>query len=114
MNFDKMKVGEIARFVLRSLLESGKIPDSEIKNLQEADYCRRVLNLYVPVLVPYTGQCKPVYRYYSPNKILLHIGDKKYLLTNDWYDDANRHQKQPLIDWIKTQLNIIANSSRGR
>ncbi len=99
---EEMKIGEVARFVLKPLLESGKISEQEIENLKDANYCKKTFGLFVPMLVPYSK--KKVYRYYSPTTILT-IYEKQYLLTNDWYEDAQRHQLKPLLTWIAEHKN---------
>lgn len=55
------------------------------------------------MLVPYSK--KKVYRYYSPKTTILTIYEKQYLLTNDWYEDAQRHQLKPLLTWIAEHKN---------
>lgn len=92
---NQIKVGEIAKFILRPLLENGKVSTGEIEKLKDAEYCKKRFGLYVPMLIPYHG--KTVYRYYS-NPVSIH--GKQYLLTNDWYEDANRHNREPLQQWI--------------
>ena len=94
----ELKIGKVARFVLRPLLESGKIPEDEIENLQDESYCKETFGLFVPMLRLY--EKKDAYRYYSPRTTLLSIYEKKYLLTNDWYEDKDRHLLKPLLNWI--------------
>ena len=76
--------------------------EQEIENLKDANYCKKTFGLFVPMLVPYSK--KKVYRYYSPTTILT-IYEKQYLLTNDWYEDAQRHQLKPLLTWIAEHKN---------
>ncbi|MDE5898943.1 MAG: hypothetical protein K2H09_06745, partial [Treponemataceae bacterium] len=82
-------------YILRPLLESGKVSTDEIEKLKDAGYCKIVFGLFIPMLIPYCG--KTVYRYYS-NPVSIH--GKQYLLTNDWYEDVNRHNREPLLQWI--------------
>lgn len=93
-----MKIGEIVKKYLVPLLISGKIPPAEIINLTSEKYCKESFNLYLPMLKKSEG--KTEYRYYSPNTTTLHIYGIDYLLTNDWYDDYQRHQLQPLVMWM--------------
>lgn len=41
------------------------------------------------------------YRYYSD---VFNIKDKKYVITNDWYND-DKDNRTPYVDWIKTIIN---------
>lgn len=91
----RIKIGEIERFRLHPLLESGKIPQREIENLQDENYCKETFRLFVPMLTKYHGKNK--YRYYVAP---LTIHGVEYLLTNDWYEDENRHQLEPLMSFI--------------
>ena len=58
--FENLKIGEIARTVVRLVLEAG-ISDTELNNLRNSDYCKQYLGLNVPMLIPYEGRnCKEV------------------------------------------------------
>ena len=45
---EEMKIGEVARFVLKPLLESGKISEQEIENLKDANYCKKHSDFLYP------------------------------------------------------------------
>ena len=105
---DIMKIGEVVKKVLVPLLLSGKVSEDEIQKLNDEDYCRSTFGLYLPMLIKSNGNT--IYRYYSPKTTTLCIYGTDYLLTNDWYEDNNRHQLQPLLDWIKKYDSVISNS----
>ena len=101
-----MKIGEVVKEILVPLLLSGKVPVDEIKKLTDENYCSSTFGLYVPMLIKSNGN--KVYRYYSPRTTTLNIYGVDYLLTNDWYEDDNRHQLKPLLNWIQTYNSIIS------
>lgn len=103
-----MKIGEVVKNILVPLLLSGKVSENEIQKLTDEHYCHLTFGLYVPMLIKSNGNT--VYRYYSPKTRTLSIYGTDYLLTNDWYEDKNRHQLQPLLDWIKKYDSFISNS----
>ena len=98
--FTKLKVGEIASHILLYMLNLDSFPEDEIKNLQDENYCNENFNLYLPVLKKYNNS--NVYRYYSPKMKLVTYKNDTFLLTNDWYEDKNRHNLEPLCKWIST------------
>lgn len=76
------------------MLNLDSFPEDEIKNLQDENYCNENFNLYLPVLKKYNNS--NVYRYYSPKMKLVTYKNDTFLLTNDWYEDKNRHNLEPL------------------
>ena len=92
------KIGEIVRTSFRKLLESGLVPEDEIEKLQDLSYCSRIFGSFIPVLKPFNG-CGE-YRYYSPRTTLLTVYGKRYLLSNDWYDDNQRPMLDSLLAWM--------------
>ena len=91
--YDEMKIGQIARTVLRDLIESKDIKDPVITKLQDPVYSKDVLGVKYPVLVAEGSAFDPNRYYAAP----IEIKGKKFYLTNDWYE-KNRDK---LIDWIE-------------
>lgn len=89
---DEVKVGALARIVLRRLLESGAATPEEIEAFQTLDGSKASFGLNFPLLVSLDADFVHT-RYYSDP---LTIRGKKYRLTSQWYEA----QKQPLQNWI--------------
>ena len=95
--FENFKIGEIARTVVRQVLEAG-ISDAELNNLRNPDYCKQYLGLNVPMLIPYEG--KIVKRYYVEP---VNVNGENYLLTNDWYETPVNNDRSKLLEWLQSQ-----------
>lgn len=91
--YDELRVGQIARTILKDVLKTKKLTDIAVINLQDKSYCRDILGVTVPVLVE-EGNAFDRGRYYASP---VEIESKKFYVTNDWYD---RHRDK-LIDWIE-------------
>ena len=89
---DEVKVGTLARIVLRRLLESGAASQDEIKMFQTLDGSKKVFNLNFPLLVAVGGIFEHVRYYVDP----LIIDGKEYRMTSQWFET----QKTPLQKWI--------------
>ena len=89
---DEVKVGTLARIVLRRLLESGAASQDEIKMFQTLDGSKKVFNLNFPLLVAVSGNFEHVRYYVNP----LIIDGKEYRMTSQWFET----QKTPLQKWI--------------
>ena len=88
----EVKVGALARVVLRRLLESGVATSEEIVSFQTLNESKAVFNLNFPLLVPVDGEFQHNRYYTDP----LTIRGKKYRMTSQWYEA----QKEPLQKWI--------------
>ena len=95
--FENLKIGEIARTVVRQVLEAG-ISDTELNNLRNPDYCKQYLGLNVPMLIPYEGEI--VKRYYVEP---VNVNGENYLLTNDWYETPVNNDRSKLLEWLQSQ-----------
>ncbi|MEH6942048.1 HNH endonuclease [Bacillus sp. JJ722] len=97
------KEGVIAQTVLKKILESNKIPITEIQLLQTQEYSKSTLNLNYPLLkeINYMSDVdqqkkdhKGRNRYY---KTPIVVNGKKYLLCSQWYN----YNRQYLLKWIE-------------
>lgn len=89
---DEVKVGSLARIVLRRLLEDGAASPEEIEAFQTLDGSKATFGLNFPLLVSLDVDFVNA-RYYSDP---LTIRGKMYRMTSQWYEA----QKKPLQDWI--------------
>ena len=87
-----MKVGTLAKTVLRRLLEAGAARPEEIEAFQTLPGSKAVFRLNFPLLVPLDGEF-PHSRYYTEP---LTIRGKRYRMTSQWYEA----QRKPLQSWI--------------
>ena len=95
--YDQMKVGVIARTVLRDVLENGMLSQQEIDDLQTGDYSKKTFGISFPLLVNESTAYDKT-RYYASPVI---IKNKKYLICSQWYED----RRQLLLDWIDLHKN---------
>lgn len=96
-DYAELKVGQIARIIMREILESGKVDDDEISRLQSERYSKDSLGLNYPALVMADSEYDAV-RYYS-DPIL--INGAKYKLCSQWFETPANDDRPYLIDWIK-------------
>ncbi|MCD8214888.1 MAG: hypothetical protein LUC97_04495 [Clostridiales bacterium] len=95
--FSGMKVGEIARNILRPMLERGCASEEEILKMQTDEYSKEVFGLYYPLLVKAEVECEKR-RYYSTRDFpFLKIRGKNYRLCNHWREQPSGSL---LIRWI--------------
>ena len=98
-SYSEMKIGAIARTVLRSLLESNKLSKEIISNLQLMDYSKRNFDLQFPVLKKVEKYpTKKIERYYADP---IKIDSNWYYLCSEWYEQKNNNDRPYLIKWIK-------------
>lgn len=97
---EEMKIGVIARTVLRDILESGKVPMAEIEMLQLAEYSKGVFDIQYPLLVRTEGahSKRPPKYYAQPLKI--HGG--YYFMCSEWYETSANNDRPYLIKWLST------------
>ena len=96
-DYAELKVGQIARIIMREILESGKVDADEINRLQSERYSKDSLGLNYPALVIADSEYDAV-RYYS-DPIL--INGVKYKLCSQWFETPANDDRPYLIDWIK-------------
>ena len=99
IGFEEMKVGVLARTVLRPMLESGKIPTDEVELLQRADYSKSTFDLQYPLLVAAAGlRDKRPERYYAQP---LKIHEKYYFMCSEWFETVANNDHPYLIKWLQ-------------
>ena len=89
----EVKVGVLAKTVLRQMLEKGVASQDEIEGYQTLEKSKAVFKLGFPLLVPIDRKCQRN-RYYSDPIV---IRGKSFWMTSQWYEA----QKKPLNDWIE-------------
>ncbi|WP_122871055.1 hypothetical protein [Campylobacter showae] len=95
--YAELKVGQIARIIMREILESGRVGAEEISRLQSEKYSKDYLGLNYAALVKADSEYEKV-RYYA---VPILINGIYYKLCNDWYEGATNDDRPLLIDWIR-------------
>ncbi|MEE3334567.1 MAG: hypothetical protein VZR54_09925 [Ruminococcus sp.] len=90
----ELKIGKIVQIVLRELLESGKVEDAEIINLQDKNYCKMTFALNFPMLVNWDGEYNKVRYYVDP----VSINGEKFALCSQWIE----RERPLLLNWIES------------
>ena len=95
--YAEMKIGKVAQLVMRPILESGRLPDSEVLQLQNKAYCNEILNLNYPLLVRTDAEYDKA-RYYSEP---VHVNGADYVLCSQWIERPDNNDRPYLMRWIR-------------
>ena len=95
--YDEMKIGKVAQSVMRPILESGRLPDSEVLQLQSKEYCNEILNLNFPLLVKADAEYDKA-RYYSQP---VHVNGACYVMCSQWIERPDNNDRPYLMRWIR-------------
>lgn len=95
--YNELKIGQLARLVLRPMLEKGAATDLEIKWMQDADYCKRIFDLQYPLLIK-TDAKKKELRYYAEP---LYINGERYRMCSEWFEVKSNNDRPYLEKWIE-------------
>ena len=93
----ELKVGQIARIIMREILESGRVVAEEISRLQSEKYSKDYLGLNYAALVKADSEYEKV-RYYA---VPILINGIYYKLCSQWYEVPANDDRPLLIDWIR-------------
>ena len=94
----EMKVGAIARTVLRKTLESGRISESEIALLQTKEYSKEKFDIQFPLLRKASGKDEPKPNRYYDNP--LNINGTYYFLCSEWIGKAPNNDLPYLLNCL--------------
>lgn len=95
--YKEMKIGQIVRFELRKILESGRLTDQEILNLQDTNYSKREFDIQYPLLVKEGSGYERV-RYYS---VPIKIKGAYYYMCSQWFEVPANNDRPFLLKWIR-------------
>ena len=95
--YRELKVGKLAQIVMRSILESGKVSDKEVLNMQQKEYSKSVFNQSRPVLVKADGDFDHVRYYKDP----VRIKGTDYMLCSQWAEGKIKNDRPCLLKWIE-------------
>lgn len=95
---EEMKIGVIARTVLRNILESKKISEEELALLQTKEYSKNKFDIQYPLLLKVSNpENRSPIRYYSTP---LKIHGELYYLCSEWFETPNNNDRPYLLNWI--------------
>lgn len=87
---------DFVKFTMQELLEKNALSDSELKNLEDKEYCKRIFNLDYPLLSKDRwayAKDKKHPRYYAKEGFFVN----GYYLCNHWFDND-----EYFADWLKS------------
>ena len=95
---EEMKIGVIARTVLRAVLESDRLSMEEVELLQSKQYSKDTFDIQYPLLlkVKNTDGRSPL-RYYSQP---VTVQGEEYFLCSEWYEVPVNNDRPYLLKWL--------------
>ncbi len=94
--YAEMKIGKVAQLVMRPILESGRVSDSEVLQLQNKAYCNEVLNLNFPLLVKADAEYDKARYYREP----IHVNGSDYVMCSQWVERPDNNDRPYLMRWL--------------
>jgi len=95
-----VKVGKLAKTVLRHLIESGLLPSDVISAMQTVEYSKQEFDLQYPLLVKEGGSFKHSQYYTSP----ITLGGNRYYMCSQWYETPSNNDRAYLLAWLSRWL----------
>jgi len=92
----EMKIGQIARTILRTELEAGQAPPEEIQLMQTLEYSKATFHLQYPLLQKVSQEFDRVRYYVLP----LTIYDESYVLCSQWVESPANNDRPDLLNWL--------------
>lgn len=96
--YKELKIGVLARNVLRRLLEEGKASKEEVLMLQQADYSKATFDLQYPLLAKADSTFEKA-RYYSTPLV---IRNETFYMCSQWFEVPANNDRPYLIQWIES------------
>jgi hypothetical protein len=95
-----VKVGKLAKTVLRQLIESGILPSDIIEAMQTAEYSKQEFDLQYPLLVKDGSKFKSSQYYKTP----ISLGSTRYYMCSQWYEKPTNNDRAYLLAWLSKWL----------
>lgn len=92
--YGNMKIGGIAKYVLKPMLESGAADEEEIEKMQTLDYSKKTFGLNTYPLLVRRNTKYDANRYYSSP---LYINGIAYAMSSQWFEKS----RPQLLLWIE-------------
>ena len=94
--YKELKIGAIARTVLRKMLLSGRASEDEISFMQTAEYSKQFFGLQYPLLLRTDASETELHYYKDP----LMINGERYRMCCEWFETAANNDRPYLLKWI--------------
>lgn len=95
--YKELKIGKIARVVLRRILEHGDVSLEEVEKMQTPEYSKMTFDIQYPLIVKENAEYDAVRYYAEP----LYIRGEKYFLCSQWFETVANNDRPYLIKWIE-------------
>ncbi len=95
--YKELKVGAIARTVLRKMLSGGYASDEEVIFMQTAEYSKQFFGLQYPLLLRTDAAETEPHYYKDP----LLIYGERYRMCCEWFETAAHNDRPYLLKWIE-------------
>ena len=89
------QVQPLVREVMRMILERHPLPEEEIRNLMDSDYCKRKIGLRISNFPLVKESREPVVRYWKDRFA------RKYYVCSQWWRDYHLHNALTLRDYMR-------------
>lgn len=96
----KLKIGELAKLVLRPLLQSDRVSEKEISLLQKKEYCKKHFDIQYPLLLKTTAEKRELHYY----KERFYINGESYRLCCEWFEKEANNDRPYLEKWISEHI----------
>lgn len=95
--YKELKVGAIARTVLRKMLSDGSASDDEVAFMQTTEYSKQFFGLQYPLLLRTDAAETELHYYKDP----LLINGERYRMCCEWFETAANNDRPYLLKWIE-------------
>jgi hypothetical protein len=89
------QIQPLVREVMRVILERNPLPEEEIRNLMDDDYCKREIGLRISNFPLVKESREPVVRYWKDRFA------RKYYVCSQWWRDYHLHNALTLRDYMR-------------
>lgn len=95
----KKPIGKLVREKLNELIDKNLLSESEVINLQNADYSKRILDLQYPMLKKVTSDTPTKVDRYWKSSLTIH--GTKYFVCSEWYEQPSNNDRPYFLRWFK-------------
>lgn len=96
--YKELKIGQLARTVLRKMLEDGLASEDEVRFMQKAEYSKQFFGVQYPVLLRTDEGDTELHYYKDP----IFIRGERYRICCEWYETAANNDRPYLLKWIES------------
>lgn len=100
--YKELKIGQLARTVLRRMLEYGLASEEEVGFMQKPEYSKQFFDLQYPVLLRTDERDTEQHYYKDP----VSIRGKHYRICCEWFETAANNDRPYLLKWIENHKEV--------